>query len=263
MSCDCGQCKQHYKTLGLTFGIPSEAEILEAYKEGVKQWHPDLYENFATLRADAEEHFKEIQIAYREIREHSGGAADSPSESTKESPREAPRESPRESPRDPAWEVPRESPARGTYQRSAEAPAISFGGARGCFVGPKFPPAAEEIISRYLGKLGTAIAIVDLGGSFNQFVLLAQLGIVVRDARNIVSLLWYKDLGEMNLIEKHGKPSMWQNLVGGAAGSQAKQELEIGRNNGTLFFSISSQAEDSVKKVIYDFLLNAKRQAQP
>jgi hypothetical protein len=259
MSCDCAQCRQHYKTLGLTFGIPSESDIQEAYKEGVKQWHPDLYENFATLRADAEEHFKEIQIAYREIKEHNGGAADLPSESVRESPRETPRESAREYPS----EYPRESPARGTYERPAETPAISFGDARGCFVGPKFPPAAEEIISRYLGKLGMAIAIVDLGGSFNQFVLLAQLGIVVRDARNIVSLLWYKDLGEMNLIEKHGKPNMWQSLVGGAAGSQPKIELEIGRNNGTLFFSVSSQAEDSVKKVIYDFLLNAKRQAQP
>ena len=56
---------------------------------------------------------------------------------------------------------------------------------------------------------------------------------------------------------------MWQSLMGGPSGSQPKVELEIGRNNGTLFFSISSQAEDSVKKVIYDFLLNAKQQAQP
>jgi hypothetical protein len=262
MSCDCGQCREHYKTLGIAFGIPSESEIQEAYREAIKQWHPDLYENFATLRADAEEHFKQIQIAYREIKEHNGGAVDSPGESPAKSPREAPREYPRESSRDPAWEAPRESPARSTYQRPAETPDLSFGGARGCFVGPKFPPAAEEIIFRYLGKLGTALAIVDLGGSFNQFVLLAQLGIVVRDARNIVSLLWYKDLGDINLIEKHGKPSMWQSLVGGAAGSQPKVELEIGRNNGTLFFAISDKIEDSAKKVIYDFLLNAKLQAQ-
>jgi len=180
-----------------------------------------------------------------------------------DSPRESTKESPRESPRESQSDYPGESSARSTYQRPPETPDLSFGGARGCFVGPNFPPAAEEIISRYLGKLGAARAIVDLGGSFNQFVLLAQLGIVVRDARNIVSLLWYKDLGDMNLIEKHGKPSMWQSLVGGASSSQSKIELEIGRNNGSLFFSISSQAEDGVKKVIYDFLLNAKRQAQP
>lgn len=241
MSCDCGQCREHYRTLGIAYGIPSESEIQEAYRESVKQWHPDLYENFASLRADAEEHFKHIQIAYRELREHNTIGGEAPDQSSRA-----------------------ESPIQGVRSVVVrEAPAISFGGAPGCFVRPDFTPEAEGIISRYLGKLGTAFAIVDLGGNFNQFVLLAQLGIVVRDARNIVSLLWYKDLGDMNLIEKHGKPSMWQNLVSGAAGSQTKIELEIGRNNGTLFYSISNQAEDSVKKAIYDFLLNAKLQAQP
>ena len=70
MSCECAQCRQHYRTLGIAFGIPEESAIEEAYREGVKQWHPDLYENYASLRADAEEHFKQIQVAYRELKEH-------------------------------------------------------------------------------------------------------------------------------------------------------------------------------------------------
>ena len=70
MSCECAQCRQHYRTLGIAFGMPSESEIEEAYQEAVKQWHPDLYENYASLRADAEEHFKQIQVAYRELKEH-------------------------------------------------------------------------------------------------------------------------------------------------------------------------------------------------
>jgi hypothetical protein len=73
MSCDCAQCRQHYRTLGIAYGIPSESEVEEAYHESVKQWHPDLYENYASLRADAEEHFKQIQVAYRELKEHNGG----------------------------------------------------------------------------------------------------------------------------------------------------------------------------------------------
>src|ERR1035437_10828184 len=48
MSCDCAQCRQHYKTLGFMFGLPSESEIQEAYREAIKQWHPDLYENYAS-----------------------------------------------------------------------------------------------------------------------------------------------------------------------------------------------------------------------
>jgi len=256
MSCDCGKCRELYRTLGIGYGIPSESEIQDAYREAIKQWHPDLFENFASLRADAEERFKQIQIAYRELKEHNtiGGEAPAPSIRT-DSPAQSIRtESPAQSAR---AEVVRETPK--------EAPAISFGGAPGCLVGPKFTPEAEEIISRYLGKLGTALAIVDLGGSYSQFLLIAQLGIVARDARNIVSLLWYKDLGEISLIDRQrqGKLGMWQSFVGSVSGSQGKLVLDICRNNGMLFYSISGQVDDGVKKVIYDFLLSRKLQPQP
>jgi hypothetical protein len=254
MSCDCGKCREHFRTLGIAYGVPSESEIQEAYKESAKQWHPDLYENFASLRADAEEHFKHIQIAYRELKEHNGTAGESPTQSAGT-----------ESPVQSAWTGSPAESVRTEAVREApkDTPSISFGSALGCQVAPHFTPEAEEIISRYLGKLGTALAIVDLGGSYTQFLLLAQLGILVRDARSMVSMLWYKDLGEISLAGKQGKASMWQSLVGGASGSQHKSTLEIYRNNGMLFYSVSSQVDDSVKKVIYDFLLHEKLHPHP
>jgi hypothetical protein len=248
MSCECAQCRQHYRTLGIAFGIPEESAIEEAYREAVKQWHPDLYENYASLRADAEEHFKQIQIAFRELKEHNAAVAESPVESAVVQPQE---------------EVPSTS--------VEAAPSISFGDAPGCLVAPHFTPEAEEMIAQHLGKLGTPLAIVDLTGtrslprSYAQFLLLTELGIMVRDARKIVSLLWFRDLGEINLIDKQkpGKSGMWQSLFEGVSGSQSKCVLQIYRNNGTLFYSLSGQADDSVKKVIYDFLHRKKNQSQP
>ncbi|MGA2277489.1 MAG: J domain-containing protein [Terracidiphilus sp.] len=236
MSCECAQCKQHYRTLGIAFGIPEESAIEEAYREGVKQWHPDLYENFASLRADAEEHFKQIQVAYRELKEHNAVAAESPLDSIV------------------------------VETKRVEMPSISFGDAPGCQAAPHFTTPVEEMIARQIGTRDTAIAIVDIGGvrsqnsSFSQFFLLTDRGIMVRDARNLVTLLLYKDLGEINLIDrqKPSKPGMWQSLVDGIAGGQSKCVLQINRNNGTLFYSLSGQAEDSVKKAIYDFLLRQK-----
>jgi hypothetical protein len=253
MSCECAQCRQHYRTLGIAFGIPEESAIEEAYREAVKQWHPDLYENYASLRADAEEHFKQIQIAFRELKEHNAAVAESTVESVAVQPKN-------------------EMVERVIIQpQREEAPAISFGDAPGCLVAPHFTPEAEEMIAQHRGKLGTPLAIVDLTGtrslprSYAQFLLLTELGIMVRDARKIVSLLWFRDLGEINLIDKQkpGKSGMWQSLFEGVSGSQSKCVLQIYRNNGTLFYSLSGQADDSVKKVIYDFLHRKKNQSQP
>ena len=249
MSCDCGQCRQHYRTLGIAYGIPSEVEIEEAYREGIKQWHPDLYENYASLRADAEEHFKQIQIAYRELKGHNAVAAESPAEIVQ------------------AESIPAESiPTESIFEIPEDRPSISFGGAPGCLVAQQFTTEIEEIIAGHLGKIDTALAIVDLDGAgyyanYSHFFLLAARGIMVRDARNIVSLLWYKDLGEVNLIDirKSGKLSLSQILLG----SQHNYSLQIYRSNGTHFFSITNQVDDNVKIVIYNFLLQQKTQVHP
>ena len=239
--------------LGIAYGVPSESEIEEAYREAVKQWHPDLYENFASLRAEAEERFKQIQVAYRELKEHNAIGGEAPAQNKRT-----------ESPAQNAG-------ARVVSETPAEKPSISFGGAPGCQTGPHFTPEAEEIIARYGGKLGTALAIVDLTGArsqtsnYAQFFLLAELGIMVRDFHNIISLLWYRDLGEVKLIRKQepSKPSMWRSFVGSISGSQSKCELQIYRSNGALFYSLYGQAEDSVKEAIHNFLQRKRNESHP
>jgi hypothetical protein len=235
MSCDCGKCREHYRTLGIGYGIPSESEIQEAYREAVKQWHPDLYENFASLRADAEERFKQIQVAYRELKDHNTIGA----------------------------ELPADGVAVQTQPRE-ETPALSFGGAPGCLTAQEFTPQVEERLAGHLGKIGAALAIIDISGdrlssgTFPQFLLLATRGIMMRDFRGIISVLWFTDLGEINIIEPRtaAKPSFWQRL----AGTQPSSELQIYRSNGLEFCSISGQADDKVKTVVYDYLMRQKPQ---
>lgn len=313
MSCECAQCRQHYRTLGIAFGIPSESEIQQAYQESAKQWNPEFFEGYASLRADAEEHYEQIQIAYRELKEHNTDAAGSTVEGAAVQPsiaaippstfirptivtepssfirstdvsepsafiRSSIVPEPSAFTQPSASLPPREEVPAITFRASPDiafkaSPAISFGDAPGCLVAPHFTPEAEEMIAQHLGngKLGAPLAIVDLSGtrslphSYAQFLLLTELGIMVRDVRKIVSLLWFRDLGEIHLIDrqKPGKSGMWQSLFDGGSGGQSKSVLEIYRNNGTLFYSLSGHADDSVKKVIYDFLLGKKNQSQP
>lgn len=240
MSCDCAQCKQHYRTLGIAFGVPSESEIQDAYQEAIKQWHPDLYENYASLRADAEERFKQIQVAFRELKEHNSVSVAVES---------------------PAKSVPMEgAPVESVFVKPAETPSISFGGAPGCLVGSQITDNIQQMIAGHLGT-DIALAIVDLsGGRYSQFFLLATRGIIVRDSRNIISLLKYQDLGEISLVKKHqeGKQGFWQKL----AGTQPGNLLQINRSNGAHFFSFTDQVEDSVKEFIYNFLQREKNQSK-
>jgi hypothetical protein len=247
MSCECAQCRQHYRTLGIAFGIPEESAIEEAYREGVKQWHPDLYENYASLRADAEEHFKQIQIAFRELKEHNAVLAESPVESSVVQPiRVGIQPNVAVPPREEALPI--------SFDAS---PAISFGDAPGCLVAPQFTAEVKEIIERHLAKSDTPLAIIDLNGArsranYSHFFLLTNRGIMVRDLRNAVSALWYKDIGQVNFVDKGntGKSIFWQQISGG----QPKRSLEIYRNNGTLFFSIPDAVDDNIKGILHNFL---------
>jgi hypothetical protein len=82
----------------------------------------------------------------------------------------------------------------------------------------------------------------------------------VRSNLNIVSLLWYTDLGEISLTDrrKNGKLNLRQKLADKITGPQPNYTLQIYRRNGTHFYSLAGQADDSVKKVIYNFLLRRK-----
>ena len=170
---------------------------------------------------------------------------------------------------------------RGHFERAAAADrlrgerarALIAAGARGPTSAPlqSLAQQRKQMIADHLGRLGSALAIVDLAGArsfaagYSQFFLLAASGIMVRDGRNIVSVLWYKDLGEITLIDKRkqGKPGLWQKLVEGNSGDKPESSLQIYRSNGTQFISIGPQVDERAKRIIYNFLLSKKDQAQP
>jgi hypothetical protein len=237
MPCACANCLQHASTLGLADKQVSKAAIRKAFRAQAKLWHPDRFENDEPKRLEAEEHFKQIQVAYRELWEH--------------------HEHPRQ------WSVEEPFPQRKAPDNS---PRISFGGAPGCFVAPDFSLLADRIIARHLPNPENAMAIVDLSGrgskasTFDQFILFTRDAILVRNARKIISLLWYTDLGEISLVDqrKEGKLGFWQRAAERISGIEQKYALEIQRRDGTHFCTIVGQVDDSVKKVIYIFLLQMR-----
>ena len=241
MPCACESCLQHASTLGLADKQVSKAAIRKAFRAQAKLWHPDKFENDEPKRLEAEEHFKQIQIAYRELWEH--------------------HEHPRQ------WSVEEPFPQRKAPDNS---PRISFGGASNCFVAPDFSPFADRIIARHLPHPEDAMAIVDLSGSgskagtFNQFILFTRDAILFRNAQKIISLLWYADLGEVTLVDqrKEGKLGFWQRISERISGIEQKYALEIHRRDTSHFCTIAGQVDDSVKKVIYIFLLQMRSHAR-
>jgi curved DNA-binding protein CbpA len=237
--------------------VPTESEIEAAYQESAKQWHPDLYKDYASLRAEAEQRFEQIQIAYRELKAHyqAGGPPD-----------EAP---PVQPARSDSYAATAEYAQLAQPAQSVAAPELSFDGAPGCLVAEQFDSEIKEMIAGHLGKQERAVAIVDLSGSrsrnatYSQFLLIGGRGIMVRNARGIVSLLWYKDMGELRWIERQSgsKSGSWHKFIGNLSGSPAGCQLHIHRGDGALFLSLTDQAEDSVKRALYNFFQSKKAQA--
>ncbi len=254
MSCECGQCRQHFRTLGIAYGVPSESEIEAAYEESAKQWHPDLYKDYASLRAEAEQRYEQIQVAYRELKEHNAPgytpAIKVSSVTHEQSATYAP-SAPSDQPTQPA-----------------AAAELSFNGAPGCLVASQFDAELKEMVAGHLGKQEKAVAIVDLSGSrsypsYAQFLLIGGRGIMVRNARGLVSLLWYKDMGNLRFVDpqKESKSGSWHKLLDNLSGSHGSCQLAIHRSDGALFLSLTDQAEDSVKRALYNFFLGKKAQA--
>jgi len=220
----------------------TKATIRKAFRTQAKLWHPDRFENDEPKRLEAEEHFKQIQIAYRELWEHHENPV----------------------------ELPQEEEVVTTRPRVPDFPRISFGGAPGCFVAPDFSYYADRIIARNLPNPETALAIVDLSGTaskpgiFNQFILFTQDGIFFRDQRQIISLLWYHHLGQITLVDqrKQGKLSFRQRIAERVSGFEQKYALQVYRSDETPFCSICSEVDDSVKKVMYMFLLQMRSRAR-
>lgn len=239
MPCVCSQCLQHARTLGLPAAPLTKDDLQKAYREAARRWHPDRFESDPAQRSEAEEHFKRVQVAYRELIEH--------------------------------HEHPVDQPPPTLFTKPVDPPPISFGNAPGCFIAPHFPAHVDQIIGNYLGREHMPLAIVDLArpggvaGAFSQFLLLADHSLMVRDPLNIVSLLWYTELGEITLTDRrsHGKLTRWQQLADRFLGPQPNYTLQIFRRNGTLFSTLAAAPDDSVKRVIYNFLLRKKHETGP
>ena len=244
MPCACDRCLRHSRTLGLPARPPSKGAIRKAYRTSAKLWHPDRFENNPVKRLEAEERFKLIQVAYRELWDHC----------------EAPEKKPVEDVRGGASE--RHAPAY-------TPPIIPFfGDAPGCFTPPHLPLHVLNLIAEHLQDTESAVAFVDLSrmgarnGIGSQYVLLTSHRIIVRDEMNVLSLLWYADLGEVLFVDRRQqrRPRLWQRIVEKTWGIQHRYTLEIKRRNGSHFYSIAGKAHDNVKKVIYNYLLQMKQQ---
>ncbi|MBW1780324.1 MAG: J domain-containing protein [Deltaproteobacteria bacterium] len=58
--------RKSYKTLELNYGASTE-EVKQAYKDLVRVWHPDRFNEDLRLRKKAEEKLKEVNRAYGEL----------------------------------------------------------------------------------------------------------------------------------------------------------------------------------------------------
>ncbi|MDR3773041.1 MAG: J domain-containing protein [Terracidiphilus sp.] len=236
MPCVCTQCLQHARTLGLPGAPPTKDDLQKAYREAAKRWHPDRFESDPAQRPEAEERFKRVQVAYRELAEH--------------------------------HDHPINEPPLTLFAKPADPPPFSFDNAPGCFIAPHFPADVDRLIREHLGPEHTPLAIVDLSrpgsppGSFSQFLLLTGRAVLLRHPLNIVSLLWYTELGEVTLSDRrsNGNLTRWQQLADRFLGPQPNYTLHIFRRNGALFSALSATPDDSVKRVVYNFLLRKKHE---
>ena len=249
MACACDRCLEHLKTLGLGRGPFPKPAIHKAYRSSAKAWHPDRFEKDPAKQAEAEERFKLIQVAYREVLEHY------------DDPEKVPIETRAARAADPG------EPSRRAAAQ-AEEPEISFGGMPGCFVPPDFSPYASRIIlACHLESKEKVLAFVDLAAGASrdgQFVLLTSYRIFVRNADGIIGFLWLTDLGEVHFVDRlrHGKSRLWQKLLDWIPLFEPQYALLIHKRDGSVFFTLGGQADDTVKKVIYNFLRQKKSQTR-
>lgn len=242
MPCACTTCLRHATTLGLGRKVVTQTAIRKAFRAEAKRWHPDRFENQPAQRLEAEEHFKLIQVAYRELWEHCENPAVSATESATAEPIPETEQA--------------EPPAESIYTRPPEPeedPPLFFGGAPYCFVAPNFPRNAGSIVLEcHMEATERPLAIIDLSGyradppRFTQYIFLTSYRVFVRNALNIVAFLWFTDLGDIRFIDqyRHGKSRFWVGIVDSILKLDPKYTLEIYRRNGTFFHSIAGEADD-------------------
>ena len=193
MPCDCKRCRLHYLTLGLNQEPASAGEIRDAYRDAVQVWHPDRFEGNQRLRQRAEEQFKRVQVAYRELVEHEPKAAAS----------SAPREPVRNN---------RPAPAR-----SRTPGPISFNGTPGCYGASNIPPRIVKIVRERMGSTEVVLGAIELSetgliaGSTHEsheadsslkdlrFLALTNNGLVVNEGGKKDACVRYEDLGDLKI----------------------------------------------------------------
>jgi hypothetical protein len=240
MPCVCSTCLLHTRTLGAAHSLTTKSSIHKAYRAAAKLWHPDRFENNQGKRIEAEERFKRIQVAYRELCEH--------------------HEHPIRSAKEPEFVA--HAPKR-------RVPKIFFGDdAPGCFAAPHFPAAVQKwIVATRLDSTEKPVAFIDLfqGRSrITRYILLTDHKMYIRDATDILHVIWYSDLGEITLTDLHTQrqPGTWQKLAAAIAGPPQHYSLRVATLSGGLFRELVEQPDDRIKKVIYNFLRQMRSETQ-
>jgi hypothetical protein len=250
MACVCRTCLQHFPVLGIADRPRTKSAIHKAYRTAAKLWHPDRYENNPRKRLEAEEQFKRIQIAYRELCEH----FDNPRRRFVER-------------RYQSYDLYEAQ----TFSGISAPPTIFFGDAHHCFSIAHFPEGIEKlIIESALGGAETAVGFVSLSGTImekqapERYILLTNHRLFLRDSSELVHVLWYADLGDIQYIDRHAekKQTLLHRLFGWLLDKERRFTLRIQRRDGTEFYSLKESPDDRVKKVIYNFLQQMRFESQ-
>lgn len=254
MACVCRTCLGHFPVLGITDPPRSKSAIHKAYRSAAKLWHPDQYENNQRKRLEAEEQFKLIQIAYRELCEH----YDNPHRRFVEKQFRS---------RDinDIYNAER-------YTSVAAPPIIFFGDAHHCFSIAHFPEGVEKtILASALGGAESPVGFVNMSGAMlekhppERYILLTNHRLFIRDSTELVHVLWYADLGKIEYIDRHAekKQRLSYRLFGWLLDKERRFTLRIDRRDGSEFYSLKDTPDDRVKKVIYNFLQQMRAKLQP
>ena len=239
MACVCKSCLEHSRTLGIVHVAKSKSALHRAYRAAAKLWHPDRFEDNQRKRLEAEDRFKCIHAAYLALCEHF------------ENPTKRQREAEFVTPIQPNPQ-----------------PTIHFGDAPGCFAVGNFPDYVKEAIeAAHLDSTEIPVGFIDLSGGnarATRYILLGNHKMYIRDASGILSVVWYVDLGEVNLVDLQAerKPGAWQRIAETIAGKAQCHALQINRLDGSLFRVLTDRPDDRVKKVIYNFLRQMKSNSQ-
>jgi hypothetical protein len=239
MACVCKSCVEHSRTLGIVHAPKSKSALHKAYRTAAKLWHPDRFEGNHGKRLEAEERFKRIHAAYQGLCEHF--------------------ENPKKRQREVEFVTPIQANPR---------PTIVFGEAPGCFAAPNFPEYVQKAVeAAHLDSTEIPVGFVDLSGGKTRgerYILLGNHKMYIRDASGILSVVWYVDLGEVNLIDRQAerKAGAWQRIAETITGKTQRHSLEINRLDGSRFRVLTDRPDDRVKKVVYNFLRQMKSNSQ-